>query len=555
MRQKRKFTLIVTIVLMLSLVTVACSGKNGSSDGDSKDKVTFTIFNGVSGKKDLNTNETTIGKILEEQTGVNFKIEYLVGELNTKIGTMVAGRTYPDVLIPDDGISQIMDAGAFIDLFPLIEEHAPNIKRVYGPYFNLMKQEDGGIYYLPIAAEVNEYIGDPNDNKDAFYIQRRVLEWADYPKITSVDQYFQIIEDFVKAHPDEDLIGFVTLTDDWRFFATTNVPNHLAGYPNDGNVMVDMKTHEAKIYAGTEYEYRWFKKLNEVNAKGLFDKSSFVDNYDQYIAKLTSHKVLGFSDQGWQIGNARDALLDAARKDPSLNQYRYFPIPLTFDESIKDQWIGPPGFVSNRGIGITVNAKDPVRIIKFFDNLLTDENQTLVKWGVEGETYLKDENGRYYRTQEMINMMDRAFNDDYGFTTFNWDWPQYGSNSTLADGNAANPANQPEVFEMSLTEADKEILAKYDVRTFAELFSPPDDRPWYPAWGLPKEQGSPPEIFETRKEELQRKYISRLVLTEPSNFDALWDEYKTELYKLGVEEYEEWYTQAIRDFVAKVEGN
>lgn len=575
MQKKRVVVLLLAIIMVFSIVATACSSNDKQSNGGNNngntgtvtpganndtgekplDKVTFTIFNGVSGKQDLNTNETTIGKILEDQTGVNFKIEYLVGELNTKIGTMVAGNTYPDVLIPDDAISQIMNAGAFIDLAPLIEEHAPNIKRVYGPYFNLMKAEDGGIYYLPIDPHVNDYIGDPNDTQDAFYIQRRVLEWAGYPKIKSVDAYFQMIEDFVNAHPNEDLIGFVTLTDDWRFFATTNVPNHLAGYPNDGNVQVDLETYEAKIYAGSEHEYRWFKKLNEINAKGLFDKSSFVDNFDQYIAKLTSHKVLGFSDQGWQWGNAREALANDARQDPSLDGYRYFPIPLTFDETIKDQWIGPPGFVSNRGVGITVNAKDPVRIIKFFDNLLTDENQVLVKWGVEGETYLRDENGRLYRTPEMIDKMDRAFNDAFGLTTFSWDWPQYGNNSTLSDGNALSPGLQPEVFQMSLTEPDKKILNAYGVQTYAEMFSPPDDRPWYPAWGLPKEQGSPEEMFETRKEELQRKWIPQLVLAEPSQYDAVWDSYLAELNQLDIAGYEQWYTQAIKDFVAKVKAN
>lgn len=576
-KKNKLMILMLAVVMMFSLVAAACSGNNNqpsntpsntpsdntgnnsgnNTGGDSEeplDKVTFTIFNGVAGKPDLNTNETVIGKILEEQTGVNFKIEYLVGELNTKIGTMVAGGTYPDVLIPDDAISQVLDAEGFIDLTDLIEEHAPNIKRVYGDYFNLMKQPDGTIRYLPMEALVGEYLLDPGDQKDAFYIQRRVLEWADYPRIKTLDQYFQLIEDFVNAHPDEDLIGYVTLTDDWRLFATTNAPNHLAGYPNDGDVQVDLETYEAKIYSGTEYEYRWYKKLNEINAKGLLDKSSFVDNYDQYIAKLTSHKVLGFSDQGWQVGNAQQVLRDAARQDPSLDGYRYFPIPVVFDEDIVDQWIGPEGFSANRGIGITVNAKDPVRIIKFFDNLLTDENQILVKWGVEGETYLRDENGRLYRTPEMIDKLDRAFQDEFGLTTFSWDWPQYATQSTLADGNAANPGLQPEVFQLSLTEADKKILDAYGARTYADLFTPPFERPWYPAWGIPKEQGSPPQIFETRKEEILRKYVPRLALEDPANFDNVWNEYLSELNKLDIAGYEEWYTEQIKRIVAIKEG-
>lgn len=63
----------------------------------------------------------------------------------------------------------------------------------------------------------------------------------------------------------------------------------------------------------------------------------------------------------------------------------YIGLPIVYDQNIKDQYIDPSSFVNNRGIGITVSAKDPVRIIKFFDNLLTDENQILSNWGIKGK--------------------------------------------------------------------------------------------------------------------------------------------------------------------------
>ncbi len=512
------------------------------------------MFVAAQGEKDVNTNETRIGQILEEQTGVNFKIEHLVGELQTKIGAMIASRTYPDVLVPDDMIEKVIEAGGFIDLTPYIDnDKYPNIKRVYGPYKEKMKWSDGKIYFFPFSTQVGEYMPDPNINQGAFWIQRRVLEWAGYPKIKTVDEFFKLIEDFYNAHKSEDLIGFVTLSHDQQFFTTTNVPNHLAGYPNDGEVMVDMETHEAKIYAGTEWEKRWFKKLNEVNAKGLFDKASFVDNYDQFIAKVTSHKVLGFFAYGWQIGTANNALLDAAKADPSLDGYRYFPLPIVFDEDIKDQYLDPPSFVSNRGFGITVNAKDVDRILEFIDHLLKEETQILVKWGVEGETFVKDENGRMTYTPEIVEKMTQKFKEDYGLTVFDWDWPQWGTNSTLSDGNAVVPGMQPEVFFLSLTEQDKKILSAYGVKTYSELFSAPDPRPWYPAWGIPRDEAR--QLFETQKAEVQRKYLSRLVLSKPEEFDKVWDEYIRELNKLDIAGYEQWYTQKIKDLVAQAQAN
>ena len=559
---------ITAAVMVFALVLTACSGKKESSQpsaspsasaggqstsggqSGNQDKVTFTMFVAVQGEKDVNTNETVIGKILEERTGVNIKIEHLVGDLQTKIGTMVAGKDYPDILVPDDGIETVIKAGGFIDLTPYIDnDKYPNIKKIFAPYKNLMTWDDGKIYIFPFSVVVNDFVGDPNINQGAFWIQRRVLEWANFPKIKTVDQYFQLIEDFVNAHPDEDLIGFITLTDGWRFFATTNVPNHLAGYPNDGEVMVDMNTYEAKIYAGTEWDKRWWKKLNELNAKGLFYKASFTDNYDQYIANLTSHRVLGFFDYGWQVGNATVVLNDAARADPSQDGYRYFPLPVVFDENIKDQYLDPIGFVANRGLGITVNAKDPERIIAFIDYMLEEETQKLLKWGVEGETYLVDNNGRMYRTKEMIDKMDQKFREDYGLTVFDWDWPHWGSNSTFSDGNAVSPDYQPEVFQESLTDADKRFLSAYGVKTYAELFSDPDPRPWFPAWGIPRD--SERELFEALKADVQREYLPKLVLSKPEDFENIWNQYVAALNRLDIAGYENWYTEKIQAIMAK----
>lgn len=508
------------------------------------DKVTYSYFLGVANAPDVNTNETTIGKILEDQTGVNFKIEHVVGDLKAKVGTMIAANDYPDVINPDSGIDQLVDAGAFIDLTDLIEKN-PNIKRVYGPFLNQMKAKDGKIYYLPIAAQVGDFIPDPNINQGAFWIQRRVLKEAGYPKLKTLDEYMALIEEFVNKHKDEDLTGYISLTHDWRFFATSNVPMHLDGYPNDGGVEVDMTTFQAKTYAASDSTKRWLQKLNDLNAKGLYDKASFVDNYDQYLAKLSSKKVVGFFDYGWQTGNARNLLVDAARADQSQDDFVYQPMPLTWDGS-KDQLLDPPGFVKNRGIGISVSAKDPERIMAFWDNLLKEENQIMKSWGIKGETYDVDANGRYFRTAEMIKKIDEPFNLKFGFRYFNWDWPQYGANSTLSDGNAFSPGFQPEVFQMSLTEGDKAILDKYGVKTYSELFAAPDNRPWYPAWGIPKEQGSPQQIYETKKDEVTKKYFPKLVLAKPADFEKVWGEFLAEFGKLDTAGYEGWYTEQIK---------
>jgi putative aldouronate transport system substrate-binding protein len=565
----------VSLTLMLALSLAACGSNNGGSNtgtsnsgsntpsnsggGVKEEKlepVTFSLFNAGSSRPDIQTKDTDIGKIHFDNTGVNFAIEHLVGDVKTKIGTMIASGDYPDVVVPDSEIDKMVDAEAFIPLNDLIEEHGPNIKRVYGPFMNLLKDtDDGNIYFLPFGPQVGEFVPDPVIGQGAFWMQRRVLEEFDYPKITTLDEYFGLIEQYTAKYPNEDLTGFTALTHDWRFFVLTNPPNHLAGYPNDGGVQIDMETLEATDFGDEEETKRWLKALSDLNAKGLFDKTSFVNNYDQYIAKLVSGKVLGHFDYGWQTNNANQTLKQATVEDPGNAKYEYFPLPIVFDKDIKDQYIDPPAFVNNRGIGITVSAKDPVRIIKFFDYLLTDESQTLNQWGIEGVTYEVTDEGRMIRTPEQIQQIrDNDYRAKVGLMYYEYYWPMYGQGSSFPDGNAVSPGRQPEVAEASFTEQDKFILSKYGVKTYSEMFASPDDRPWYPAWSIALEQGSEAEIFSTRKQDLQKKYFPRLVLASPAEFDSVWDEYYEDFNKLNVKVYEDTMTELVKAKVKAIKG-
>jgi putative aldouronate transport system substrate-binding protein len=550
----------VSLMLAMMLCMIGCSNVSNTSQNatasntpksqtDDKSKpakppATFTYFNAAHPGKDVNTNETTIGKKLEEQTGVNFKIEHLVGDINTKIGVMIASGDYPDVLIPDSAMDKVLDAGAFIPLNDLLKEHAPNIMKLYGPYLEMMKAKDGNIYHIPFEA-AQGYMPDPNPTS-GFWIQRGVLKEFGYPTITTLDEYFDIIKRYKEKHPQingKDTIGFETLTHDWRFFTLTNPPMHLAGYPNDGGVIVDMKTHEAQYYGDDEITKRYLKKLNEANNQGLFDKEALVANYDQYLAKISSGRVLGMFDYAWQFQPASQSLLKEGDDDR-----RYIALPIVFDKGTKDQYLDPPTFVQNRGIGISVKAKDPVRIIEYFDNMVTEDNQKLINWGIKGETYEIDANGKFTRTPEQIKKTsDPSFQQQFGIEIYGYLWPMMGNFSVFADGNPKNPNLQPTVVEQGYTDGDRAILKAYHAKVFSDLFSPPDERKWYPAWSAGIGKGTPEDIFVQKSGDLQRKYFPKMILAPAADFGQQWDEYIKEFNKLDAKTYENTITRIVKD--------
>lgn len=158
--------------------------------------------------------------MFEEETSVNFDIEHIVGDVNQKIGTMIASGEYPELLNAEQSTDAVIDAGGFVPLNDLIKEHAPNLYEMYKPYWELMKREDGNIYLISSGAP-HGYAKPANLNQGAWWIKRSVLKELDYPQPKTLEDYFGIIEEYAAKHPKidgADTIGFTALTHDWRFF-------------------------------------------------------------------------------------------------------------------------------------------------------------------------------------------------------------------------------------------------------------------------------------------------------------------------------------------------
>ena len=92
-------------------------------------------------------------------------------------------------------------------------------------------------YGLPDGPQIALSVGGP-----AFFIQKQVLAWDDYPEIKTMDQYFDLLERFLDANPTDEngtpYTGFAILCEDWRHFCLINPVQHLMGRPNDGEVYI-----------------------------------------------------------------------------------------------------------------------------------------------------------------------------------------------------------------------------------------------------------------------------------------------------------------------------
>ena len=267
----------VSVALVATMATTglsACGKKTETKDTDKKTTNDggklreYTLFNSSPGKEIPEDNR--MYKLVNKTVGAKCTVTFLTGQTaKERIGVMIAGGEYPDLIEGGDATADLVANGALITLEDKMDKY-PNIKNFRTEQeWNMVKGAGNGhIYYIPIYGKVMGESMQCKQNDEAFWIQKRVLKWANWPQIKTVDQYFQTIQDYLAANPKDadgqDNIGFEILCDDWRWFCLENVPQFLAGYPNDGAAIVDPDTLEAKNYDQIPEAKKYYLKLNEM---------------------------------------------------------------------------------------------------------------------------------------------------------------------------------------------------------------------------------------------------------------------------------------------------
>lgn len=486
----------------------------------------FTAFFAVPGSEINDDNE--IQQIIADKTGVKVKETWLTGQTAEEaVGMMITGGELPDFICGGSGQSQLYDADVLVALDDYLDDY-PNIKNFFTQQqWDQLRQDDGHIYWIPQFSNIKGEEKVCTHNDEAFWIQARVLKWADYPEIRTMDQYFDLIERYNEANPTmedgTENIPYTILCDDWRYFCLENAPQFLDGYPNDGSCIVDPETLTVIDYNTTDTAVKYFQKLNEEYQKGIVDPESFTQTYDEYIAKLSTGRVLGMIDQWWDFAyTAGDAIKQAGLDEQGCD---YIPLPITIDESVENQW-HCSGSVLNvsDGLAITTSCEDVEGALQFVDDLLTQDIHNLRFWGVEGVDYNVDDNGEFYRTEEQrTRAVDTAYKASHT-CTYSY-FPQYSGTSD--DGiNANKPDGQANEFFDGLNDDVKEAFSAYGAETYVDMIGT-NEAPgaWYPMWSYSNSFTTDTEggMAWNKIGEIKHEYLPQVVMAK--DFDAAWAEY------------------------------
>lgn len=529
------------VAIMLSLVMLgsvsSCQGKN-EDEPDVNEITEFSAFFAVPGIE-LN-KDNDIQNIIAEKTGVRVKESWLSGQtVQEAISTMIVREKYPDFVDGGSSSYLLYEAGALIPIDEYFDDY-PNIRNFMSEQkWDQLRQEDGHIYWIPQFQNIKEGESECIHNDEAFWIQARVLKWAGYPEIRTLDEYFDLLERYSDANPVmEDgtaVIPYTILCEDWRYYCLENAPEFLDGYPNDGSVIVDPDTLTVIDYNVTDTAREYFKKLNEEYAKGIIDAESFTQTYDEYISKLSTGRVLGMVDQWWNFAYS----VEDAMKQTGLDEQgcQYVPLPITISRDVQNQW-HTAGDVLNvsSGLAITKDCSDVDKALQFVDDLLSPEIHNLRFWGVEGVDYNVGDDGIFYRTEEQrINVTNSVYKVSH-ICNYSY-FPQWLGISD--DGiNATMPSNQPYEFYDGLSDSLKECFDAYGVKTYVEMLgsneSPGD---WFPLYTYSNTltNKSAGGLAWTMMGEIKHEYLPQVVMA--SDFDSAWEAYMSAYYACHPEDF------------------
>lgn len=397
--------------------------------------------------------------------------------------------------------------GALIDLRDLIEEHAPNIKRIL--------EEDPRLAHFAASPDGNMYMV-PQPNREiigqAWLIREDWLDDLGLPLPDTYLDYYDTLKAFKEADPARvpymkrdtggvrDLLAFWDLpTGQWK--AVDGEVQYVPAHPN-------LKI-AAQELAG------WY-------SEGLIDQEIYTRG-GQAREILFSQNLAGSTHDFMQSTTGFNAQLQ-----DSIPGFRMVPMPPPQNINGERKEFSTAQFYTNHGWGISTQSEHPVEAIKYLDFWFSEEGMMLSTYGIEGETYVYDAAGELQLTDSTKdgNILENMYRigahlefpreHDFAFSRFTVTEEAMEGINLYLDSGWIQEAFPPQSFSQS------------DKNRYDDLSN---------------------GLSTYSSEQFQRWVMGAEVLD-----DAVWDRYIDQLHRLGLEEFTELAQKAYDEYIEAV-GN
>lgn len=346
------------------------------------------------------TQNLPVWQEVEKRTGIKINWEVMPSDqYNAAMQTRIAaGTNLPDILaVPplwNGDVVKYAEDGVIIPLKDLIEQYAPNIMKMFEKYPIIRKvltAPDGEIYNLAeVFIEGNEVA------PKSLIIRKDWLDKLNLDVPVTVDDWYKVMKAFKEQDPNgngiADEIPF-TLNDGGGYNYLASGFGLTAGV---GEFYADEEGKVHSLYTSPEYK-ELITFLNKLYSEGLIDPQYSTNGDEAKVDAMVSKDLVGISvhfagvDERWnKLAPGAEYILVKPPTGPDGEQ------PKIVKRS-------PTGMQ----FALSRDCKDPVAAIRWIDYIwANEEGVILTHFGIEGETFEYDADGRPQLTDWVTNNPD-----------------------------------------------------------------------------------------------------------------------------------------------------
>ncbi|GIP40122.1 ABC transporter substrate-binding protein [Paenibacillus sp. J31TS4] len=481
-----------------------------------KEPVKLKFIAGKAASTAPNWNDIMLFNKYEEMTGIDIEWQMIGTEvLSEQRNLILASGELPDAfygaLIPDRDVMRYGEQGTFIKLNDLIDQYAPNIKKLLEDNPDVKKgltMPDGNIYSIP-------RIYDPSFDSVLINPKQWInKEWMDKLGLTA-PQTTEELYQFLKAIKGQDLNGNGKA--DEVPFGTDNIGKlmkYLYGAWNLQNkgsrhdyVDVDPATNKLRFFPADERYKEVLQYVNRLYQEKLIDQDLFTINATEFLAR-TQGNVYGMYS-GW---------------DPIswANLSHYTGAPALAGPHGDKTVVKNSSLVSLGNFVITSANKHPEATMRWIDHFFSDEGSKMFFMGFEGITYKQNSDGSVDYVDE-ITKNPKGLTIDQAVIQY-LVWPGGGAPGIVSEKYFRGGETLPASLET------------------AKQLAPFAKGEAWPPFSYTNEENARMSALasdlSTYIKEMQAKFITGKALFSE------WDAYVKTLKKMGMDEYMEFYQAA-----------
>ena len=349
---------------------------------------------------------------------------------------LTAGRVGDIIITSYQNMKECVAAGELADLTPYLEKTA--YLKQYMDVIRQMNMQNGyeeAIYIIPTAMSsmpATEPVLYGDKPEFASYLPWSYYKELNYPEIRNEEELLDVLEQMQANHPEtaegKKVYAF-SLFKDWDVEYMSLAANMVKSYgyiDTTDSVFTSADLEELQYLAEKDgIYYRMLHLYFEANQRGLLDPESGVQSFDAMYEKARNRQVL-YLWWAWMLGNY----------DDGSHEERHVFIP------VSDSPVVCEGF-STYGDGyayaIGADTKDIKRVVEYLDWMASPEGMMYYGAGIEGVSYVFDENGKpkYTNYSNEAWMNNSELEEKYGGGSYTEGFCQF--NDTIIQQKDINP--------------------------------------------------------------------------------------------------------------------